>query len=76
MTIPLSLSSFAWLCENYIIAVQIAFVSTTSEGYPQTRKWVNYHRVIGVTHFYLFVDGQAARPEVLVLLSHLSALIP
>lgn len=26
---------------------------------------MNYHRVIGVTHFYLFVDGVAARPEVL-----------
>lgn len=44
--------------------LQIAFVSTTAEGYKQTRQWVNYHRVIGVTHFYLFVDGVAARPEV------------
>ena len=45
-------------------ALQIGFVSTTAEGYKQTKQWVNYHRVIGVTHFYLFVDGQAARPEV------------
>lgn len=44
--------------------LQIAFVSTTAEGYKQTRQWVNYHRTIGVTHFYLFVDGVAARPEV------------
>lgn len=50
---------------------KIAFVSTTASGYRETRLWVNYHRVIGVTHFYLFVDGVAARPEVMAKLSKL-----
>lgn len=51
-----------------MVVAQIAFVSTTAEGYKQTKQWVSYHRVIGVTHFYLFVDGVAARPEVAFLL--------
>ena len=47
--------------------LQIAFVSTTAEGYEQTKAWVDYHVIIGVTDFYLFVDGVAARPEVILL---------
>ena len=54
---------------------QIAFVSTTGAGYKETRLWVNYHQVIGVTHFYLFVDGVAARPEVLHFTPPLSFVI-
>lgn len=50
---------------------KIAFVTTTASGYRETRLWVNYHRVIGVTHFYLFVDGVAARPEVMAKLNKL-----
>lgn len=49
--------------------LQIAFVSTTAEGYEQTKAWVDYHVIIGVTDFYLFVDGVAARPEVILLSS-------
>ena len=56
------------VCFQQVLDLQIAFVSTTAEGYKQTKQWVNYHRVIGVTHFYLFVDGVAARPEVAFLL--------
>ena len=36
----------------------------TSEGYDQIRVWHQYHQSIGVSIFYLFVDGQAAHPEV------------
>ena len=36
----------------------------TSESYQQIRIWLQYHQSIGVSIFYLFVDGQAARPEV------------
>jgi len=50
--------------QRFLYVSQIAFVTTTASGYRETRLWVNYHRVIGVTHFYLFVDGVAARPEV------------
>lgn len=36
----------------------------TSESYDQIRVWHQYHQSIGVSIFYLFVDGQAAHPEV------------
>ena len=36
----------------------------TSESYEQIRIWLQYHQSVGVSIFYLFVDGQAARPEV------------
>ena len=44
--------------------VQVAFVVTTSDSYQQISLWVNYHQVLGVSIFYLFVNGQAAQPEV------------
>eukprot|EP00884_Botryococcus_braunii_P019389 jgi/Botrbrau1/6133/Bobra.331_2s0028.1 len=44
---------------------KIAFVTTTSESYKQIKLWVDYHKSIGVGTYYLFVDGQAARPEVM-----------
>ena len=37
---------------------------TTSETLPQILVWLQYHKAMGVSTFYLFVDGQAARPEV------------
>lgn len=36
----------------------------TAESYDQIRVWHQYHQSIGVSIFYLFVDGQAAHPEV------------
>ena len=40
------------------LAVQLAFVTTTSESFKQIKLWIDYHKSIGVNHFYLFVDGQ------------------
>ncbi len=40
------------------IVVQLAFVTTTSEGFKQIKLWTDYHKSIGVETFYLFVDGQ------------------
>ncbi len=48
----------------YFPALQLAFVGMTSESYEQIRVWLQYHQSVGVSLFYLFVDGQAARPEV------------
>lgn len=47
-----------------LLAMQLAFVGMTSESYDQIRVWLQYHQSVGVSIFYLFVDGQAARPEV------------
>ena len=43
---------------------QVAFVVTTSDSYQQISLWVKYHQSLGVSIFYLFVNGQAAQPEV------------
>ncbi|KAK9843726.1 hypothetical protein WJX81_003815 [Elliptochloris bilobata] len=43
---------------------KLAFVTTTSDSYRQIKLWTQYHQSLGVGRFYLFVDGQAARPEV------------
>ncbi|KAK9809195.1 hypothetical protein WJX72_011143 [[Myrmecia] bisecta] len=43
---------------------QLAFITTTSDSFKQIKLWVQYHQAVGVAKFYLFVDGQAARPEV------------
>ena len=40
------------------LAVQLAFVTTTSESFKQIKLWIDYHKSIGVNHFYLYVDGQ------------------
>ena len=46
------------------VPLQLAFVAMTSESYNQIHLWIQYHQAIGVEIFYLFVDGQAASPEV------------
>ena len=46
------------------VPLQLAFVAMTSESYNQIHLWIEYHQAIGVEIFYLFVDGQAASPEV------------
>ena len=40
------------------VVMQLAFVTTTSESFKQIKLWIDYHKSIGVNHFYLFVDGQ------------------
>ena len=54
----------AMCCYDCLCTLQLAFVGMTSEGYDQIRVWHQYHQSIGVSIFYLFVDGQAAHPEV------------
>lgn len=44
--------------------MQVAFVTTTSETFPVIKRWVQYHKVLGVSTFYLFVDGQASQQSV------------
>lgn len=44
-----------------LAVMQLAFVTTTSESFRQIKLWIDYHKSIGVNHFYLFVDGQVRR---------------
>ncbi|KAL9233803.1 hypothetical protein vseg_008752 [Gypsophila vaccaria] len=43
---------------------KIAITTSTSGSLDQILPWMFYHKVIGVTTFYLFVEGKAASPEV------------
>ncbi|KAF3498773.1 hypothetical protein DY000_02056482 [Brassica cretica] len=43
---------------------KICITTSTSAGLEQTLPWLFYHKVIGVSTFYLFVEGKAASPNV------------
>ncbi|KAG4151542.1 hypothetical protein ERO13_D04G071700v2 [Gossypium hirsutum] len=43
---------------------KICITTSTSAGLAQILPWMFYHKVIGVTTFYLFVEGHAASPNV------------
>ncbi|RAL53842.1 hypothetical protein DM860_004313 [Cuscuta australis] len=43
---------------------KICITTSTSGGLDQILPWMFYHKVIGVTTFFLFVEGKAASPEV------------
>lgn len=43
---------------------QICITTSTSAGLEQILPWIFYHKVIGVSTFFLFVEGKAASPDV------------
>ncbi|KAK4786828.1 hypothetical protein SAY86_010661 [Trapa natans] len=43
---------------------KICITTSTSAGLDQILPWMFYHKVIGVTTFFLFVEGKAATPDV------------
>ncbi|KAK6941768.1 hypothetical protein RJ641_027145 [Dillenia turbinata] len=43
---------------------KICITTSTSAGLEQTLPWIFYHKVIGVSTFFLFVEGKAASPTV------------
>ncbi|XP_050228667.1 glycosyltransferase-like At2g41451 [Mercurialis annua] len=43
---------------------KICITTSTSAGLEQTLPWIFYHKVIGVSTFFLFVEGKAATPEI------------
>ncbi|XP_015055245.1 glycosyltransferase-like At2g41451 [Solanum pennellii] len=43
---------------------KISITTSTSAGLEQILPWMFYHKVIGVTNFFLFVEGKAASPDV------------
>ncbi|VAH74975.1 unnamed protein product [Triticum turgidum subsp. durum] len=42
----------------------ICITGSTSASLHQILPWLYYHKVIGVSHFILFVEGEAAKPAV------------
>ncbi|KAA8517172.1 hypothetical protein F0562_017465 [Nyssa sinensis] len=51
---------------------KICITTSTSAGLEQTLPWIFYHKVIGVTTFFLFVEGKAASPNVSKVLESIS----
>ncbi|XP_042514535.1 glycosyltransferase-like At2g41451 [Macadamia integrifolia] len=51
---------------------KICITTSTSAGLEQILPWLFYHKVLGVTNFFLFVEGNAASPNV----SHVLESIP
>ncbi|GMI79635.1 hypothetical protein like AT2G41451 [Hibiscus trionum] len=51
---------------------KICIVSTTSAGLEQILPWIFYHKAIGVSTFFLFVEGKAASPNVSKVLESIS----
>lgn len=47
-----------------LVILQICITGSTSAGLHQILPWLYYHKVIGVSHFLLFVEGEAAKPAV------------
>ncbi|WCJ33401.1 Glycosyltransferase-like KOBITO 1 [Euphorbia peplus] len=43
---------------------KISITTSTSAGLEQTLPWIFYHKVIGVSTFFLFVEGKAASKNV------------
>ncbi|KAJ0042582.1 hypothetical protein Pint_17785 [Pistacia integerrima] len=43
---------------------KICITSSTSAGLEQTLPWIFYHKLIGVSNFFLFVEGKAASANV------------
>ncbi|KAG6601048.1 Glycosyltransferase-like KOBITO 1, partial [Cucurbita argyrosperma subsp. sororia] len=43
---------------------KICITTSTSAGLEQILPWMFYHKVIGVSLFFLFVEGKAASPDV------------
>ncbi|KAJ8435582.1 hypothetical protein Cgig2_021736 [Carnegiea gigantea] len=50
----------------------IAITTSTSASLDQILPWIFFHKVIGVTTFYLFAEGKAASPEISRVLESIS----
>lgn len=44
--------------------MQICITTSTSAGLDQILPWMFYHKVLGVSTFFLFVEGKAATPAI------------
>ncbi|KAI3851478.1 hypothetical protein MKW92_044893 [Papaver armeniacum] len=53
---------------------KICITTSTSADLEQILPWIFYHKVIGVTTFFLFVEGKAASPNVTAVLESIPGL--
>uniref|UniRef100_A0A803MJF4 Glycosyltransferase family 92 protein n=1 Tax=Chenopodium quinoa TaxID=63459 RepID=A0A803MJF4_CHEQI len=48
----------------YELACIVLVTSTTSAGLEEVLPWIYYHKVVGISYFFLFVEGKPASPNV------------
>ncbi|KAI3905591.1 hypothetical protein MKX01_036500 [Papaver californicum] len=53
---------------------KICITTSTSADLEQILPWIFYHKVVGVTTFFLFVEGKAASPNVTAVLESIPGL--
>ncbi|KAF9595091.1 hypothetical protein IFM89_036980 [Coptis chinensis] len=53
---------------NADLKPKICITTSTSAGLEQILPWIYYHKVVGVTTFFLFVEGKAASSNVSAIL--------
>lgn len=58
------------------VTPKISITTSTSAGLDQILPWLFYHRVIGVTNFFLFVEGKAASLNSTVVLEAIPVCCP
>lgn len=56
------------MAKDLLYFMQICITTSTSAGLEQILPWIFYHKVIGVTTFFLFVEGKAAKPNITAVL--------
>ncbi|KAL5543654.1 hypothetical protein UlMin_007438 [Ulmus minor] len=55
--------------------LRISITTSPSAGLEQILPWMFYHKTIGVSTFFLFVEGKAASPEVTKVLGSIPVMI-
>ncbi|XP_021724213.1 glycosyltransferase-like KOBITO 1 [Chenopodium quinoa] len=54
------LSSFKFMNNDSVLTPKICITSTTSARLEDILSWILFHKVVGISNFFLFVEGKAA----------------
>ncbi|XP_021741084.1 glycosyltransferase-like KOBITO 1 isoform X2 [Chenopodium quinoa] len=57
------LSSFKFMNNDSVLTPKICITSTTSARLEDILSWILFHKVVGISNFFLFVEGKAATPN-------------
>ena len=61
------MGNYGSLCDIFFLqfaVCQICITTSTSANLEQILPWIFYHKVIGVSNFFLFLEGKAASANV------------
>ncbi|XP_021853499.1 glycosyltransferase-like KOBITO 1 isoform X2 [Spinacia oleracea] len=63
--------SFMFNSNNSVLTPKVCITSTTAAGLEDILSWIFFHKVVGISNFFLFVEGKAATPNVTIVLESL-----